>query len=54
LESDVATLHAEMAQPEFYKQSGEHIAQRQAHLKDLEAELSATYARWQELEQCAA
>ncbi len=51
LESDVAALHAEMAQPEFYKQSGELIAERQAHLRSLENELSADYARWQELEQ---
>ncbi len=51
LEAEVAALHTEMAQPEFYKQSGELIAQQQARLNDLEAELAAAYSRWQELEQ---
>jgi ATP-binding cassette subfamily F protein uup len=53
LEADLAALHEQMLQPEFYKQSGERIAETQAKLKSLDAELAAAYARWQELEPLA-
>jgi ATP-binding cassette subfamily F protein uup len=53
LDGEIATLHAEMASPEFYQQPGENIAAEQARLKRLEAELSVVYQRWEELEQLA-
>ena len=53
IEAEVAALHAEMAQPEYYRQSGPRIAQQAARLKDLENQLSQVYERWQELDQFA-
>jgi ATP-binding cassette subfamily F protein uup len=50
LEMQQAALHDEMAQPEFYKLPGEHIAARQLELRDLGDQLAAAYARWEELE----
>ena len=50
LEGKVAALHAELADPEFYKQSSAHIAARTAAARDLEAKLAAAYQRWQALE----
>jgi ATP-binding cassette subfamily F protein uup len=53
LEAGVAALHEQMLQPEFYKQASDRIAETQARLKSLDAELTAAYARWQELEPLA-
>jgi ATP-binding cassette subfamily F protein uup len=53
IESEVAALHAGMAQPEYYRQSGERIAQEAARLKQLENQLSGAYQRWEELDQFA-
>ncbi len=50
LESDVAALHEEMAQPEFYRQSKERIAEETARCKALEDELAGAYQRWEELD----
>ncbi|MAT69942.1 MAG: ABC transporter ATP-binding protein [Planctomycetaceae bacterium] len=50
LETKLAELHAEMAAPEFYKQPGETLAARQAEEQQLSADLTAAYARWEELE----
>jgi len=49
-EAEIAALHHEMAQPAFYQQSGEQIAQRHARLKLVEEQLAANYRRWEELE----
>ena len=43
-------LHQAMAQPDFYKRSGDQIAADQARLKDLESQLAGMYGRWEELE----
>ena len=51
IEANLETLHAEMASPGYYQQPGDKIAQGQSRLKQLEAELAATYQRWDELEQ---
>ena len=51
LETEIAALHDAMAQPDYYQQGGEVIAQGQSQLKDLESELANAYARWDELEQ---
>jgi len=50
LESQVAALHEEMAAPEFYQQDRPAIVRATEQLETLEAELAATYARWEELE----
>jgi ATP-binding cassette subfamily F protein uup len=50
LETEIASLHQEMARPDFYQQSGETIAGQHARLKLLDEQLAAAYARWQELE----
>jgi len=52
-ESEIAALHLQIAQPEFYKQPGAQIAAEQARLKQLEDQLAAAYHRWEELEQLA-
>lgn len=51
LETQIATLHTAMADPDFYQRPGEEIAAEQARLADLEAELAGAYARWEELEE---
>jgi ABC transport system ATP-binding/permease protein len=54
LESQVAELHAELADPEFYKQPSAHITARSAASKELEAKLATAYQRWEALEAEAA
>jgi len=53
LESDLAQLHVEMSNPDFYKQSGDAIAKVQAKLGELERSLAASYKRWEQLEAMA-
>ena len=50
LEAEIAGLHAEMANPQFYQQAGEKIAKAQAQLAEREEKLSHAYSRWEELE----
>ena len=50
LETNIATLHEQMADPDFYNQSKEYQQSTQDHLKILESDLSALFARWEELE----
>jgi ATP-binding cassette subfamily F protein uup len=52
-ESEIAALHREMAEPQFYLQPGATIAAEQARLKQLEEQLEAAYQRWEELEPLA-
>jgi ABC transport system ATP-binding/permease protein len=54
LEAKVAALHAELADPEFYKQSSAHIAARSAAAREMDAKLAAAYQRWEALEAEAA
>jgi ATP-binding cassette subfamily F protein uup len=51
LEIEIGNLHQAMAQPDFYQQPGDKIAQQKARLSDLESQLATAYQRWQELEQ---
>jgi len=51
LEAQMAALHQQMAQPEFYQQPGEEIVSAQRQLKELESQLETAFARWEELEQ---
>lgn len=50
LESELAELHAQMADPTFYKQPAEVIAAAQRQAAQLQAELDTAYVRWEELE----
>ena len=50
LEAELATLHGEMAQPSYYQQSGDKIAQAQKIVSEKEAQLQQAYVRWTELE----
>jgi ABC transport system ATP-binding/permease protein len=50
LEDAIRTLHDAMAQPQYYQQPGDRIAQGRAELKRWEAELATAYQRWEQLE----
>ncbi len=49
-DAEIAALHLEMAEPQFYQQPGTQIAAEQARLKQLEEHLAAAYQRWEDLE----
>jgi ATP-binding cassette subfamily F protein uup len=50
LETEVAALHAAMAVPDYFRQAGDVLARDQARLRDLEAQLTQAFARWEALE----
>ena len=50
LEQNVAEIHAQMGDPEFYKKLGTEIAAVQKQLQIQETKLATAYARWEELE----
>jgi ATP-binding cassette subfamily F protein uup len=50
LETDQAELYKRMAEPAFYRQTGEQISEARVRLEAVEAELEKIYARWEELE----
>ena len=52
-DAEIAALHREMAEPQFYQRPGAQIAAEQARLKQLEDQLASAYQRWEELEQLA-
>ena len=49
-EAEQAALHTQMAMPEFYQQESARITAVNATLAELDATLTAAYARWEELE----
>ena len=51
LETEINTLHRDMAEPTFYQQGGEQISQQQTRLKLLSSQLTTAYRRWEELEE---
>jgi ABC transport system ATP-binding/permease protein len=53
LEAEQARLQTEVASPDFYKESREHIEQVLARLTAIGPELEAAIARWVELEERA-
>jgi ATP-binding cassette subfamily F protein uup len=53
LEAEQAILHARLADPDLYRQGGTGVADLQARLAAVEAELATGYARWEELEDIA-
>ena len=50
LETEIAGLHATMAEPGYYKQAGDLLARDQARLSDLETRLAEAFARWEALD----
>ena len=50
LESNISSLHSEMADPSFYQQSAPLISKSQQKLVDYEKQLAEMYARWEFLE----
>ena len=50
LETQIADLHELMADPDFYQQAGDGIAEKQTQLKQLESDLAEAYKRWEFLE----
>jgi len=50
-EADLETLHEQMAQPDFYRQSGEQIAAAQTRRTTLDEKLTTAYARWEDLDE---
>ncbi|MFW5501246.1 MULTISPECIES: ATP-binding cassette domain-containing protein [unclassified Maridesulfovibrio] len=51
LEGSIEEMQNLMADPEFYKKSGEEMAAAQAKLENLEAEHETTFMRWEEVEE---
>ncbi|MFH1571263.1 MAG: ATP-binding cassette domain-containing protein [Gemmatimonadota bacterium] len=54
LEREQADLHARLADPAFYQQSGHQVAGVSERLQGVEQELAAAYTTWEELEERAA
>ncbi|MDH4162144.1 MAG: ATP-binding cassette domain-containing protein [Nitrospirota bacterium] len=50
MEAEVEKLHATMADPNFYRESGNKVASTTTRLENVEKELAAAYKRWEELE----
>ena len=53
LEGEIARWHEKMADPEFYQQGGDAIAQAKEALAAAEGQLAVAYERWEELEERA-
>ncbi len=50
LESEIASLHEKVADPEFYRTSGDQVASVNARIAQMQVELAANYQRWEELD----
>ena len=50
LETEQAELHEKIADPSFYQDAGDEVAQVNKRLGELEAELETIYDRWSELD----
>jgi len=50
LEVEIAAVHATMAEPDYFRQSGDLLARDQGRLRDLEARLFDAFTRWEALE----
>jgi ATP-binding cassette subfamily F protein uup len=50
LEARIEALQHEMADPDFYQQPGEAVAERTRQLEVLQSELDETFTRWEELD----
>jgi ATP-binding cassette subfamily F protein uup len=50
LEKEQQQIHTSMADPNFYRESGNKVSEFKARLEALEKELAEAYKRWEELE----
>ncbi len=50
LEAEQRQIHASMADPNFYRESGNRVSEYKTRLEELEKELVQAYERWEELE----
>jgi ATP-binding cassette subfamily F protein uup len=50
LEAELQKLHDTMADPVFYRESGNKVASTTTRLENVEQELATVYRRWEELE----
>jgi ATP-binding cassette subfamily F protein uup len=50
LEAEQQRIHASMADPAFYRESGDKVSAAKARLEALEKELTEAYKQWEELE----
>ena len=50
LETEQASLHADLGDPDLYKSRGDEVAGIKQRLGEVEEELTTAYARWEELE----
>src|SRR5208337_3160520 len=50
LENEQRQLHASMADPDFYRESGNKVTEFKARLEMVEKELAGAYKRWEDLE----
>ena len=50
LEAEQGGLHASLAAPGFYRGQGDEVVSVKTRLAELERELPAVYAKWEELE----
>jgi ATP-binding cassette subfamily F protein uup len=50
LEAERARIYETLADPDFYRREGGGLSEAKARLEELEAEIPAAYARWEELE----
>ena len=53
LEEEQEALHSQLADPAFYQESGDQVAQATTRLRELESALEAAYLSWEELEERA-
>lgn len=50
LEAEQSSLHASLADPDFYRDKGDEVVRVKSRLEALETELPSVYARWEDLE----
>jgi len=53
LETEMASLHAAMGAPDYFRQSGDILARDKTRLDDLQTRLDAAFVRWETLEEPA-
>ncbi len=53
LEEKLTEIQTRMADPAFYQQDGEGIAEQKRHLSEVQKDLESAYERWEELEATA-
>jgi ATP-binding cassette subfamily F protein uup len=50
LEAEQQQIHATMADPKFYRESGDRVNSMKTRIEELKKELAQAYKRWEELE----